>query len=155
MQPEIIELPLPPIGGKCWLLDRKGLFVLEPGPGTLRTIACTHAGSGQMEVIDGIPDANGFFPDDGMTEPAPYTDAEFAALMDGTAGDAPLARRDAHIAYGRRNGRAFYKANPVAMGSWMLDAGFIHGLTVRVVGEHMGVNAFASIVWMPFRSAKK
>ncbi len=154
MRPEIIELPLPPIGGKCWLLDRKGLFVLERGPGTFRTAAVTHAGSGQFEIIDGIPDEHGFFPEENMPEPEPYTPEEYRALMDGTADDAVLARRDAMIAYGRRNGRSFHKHNPVVMGSWMLDAGFIHGLSVRVVGEHTGVNAFASLVWMPFKARK-
>ena len=40
------------------------------------------------------------------------------------------------------------------MGSWMLDAGFIHGLTVKAMGDASAVNTFASIVWMPFGKRK-
>src|SRR5690349_2652257 len=64
-----IIVPAPPMGGKTWVLKQKGLFVLEVGPGTLRTIACTHAGSGALEVLDGVPDASGFFPGDNLEQP--------------------------------------------------------------------------------------
>jgi len=37
----------------------------------------------------------------------------------------------------------------------MLDAGFLHGLTIKVVGEQAAVNAVASVVWMPYVSRKK
>ena len=55
-QPAIrhIEVPTPVMGGKAWLLDDKGLFVLERGRGTLITLACTHAGAGGIEIIDGV-----------------------------------------------------------------------------------------------------
>jgi len=52
------------MGGKCWLLEAKGLYVLEEGPTLFRTLACTHAGSGGIVLIDGVPDESGRFPDE-------------------------------------------------------------------------------------------
>jgi hypothetical protein len=127
-RPVEIDLPLPPIGGKCWLLENKGLFVLARGPGVLRTIACTHAGSGSLEAIDGVPSEDGYFP-------------------------RPDADETAKQAFAR-NGRILYRATPVIMGSWLLDAGFIHGLTIRAGGGHQSASAVASIVWMPVRATK-
>jgi hypothetical protein len=124
--PVIVDLPVPPLGAPCFLLERKGVFVLRVGPGVLRTIACTHAGAGTLEAIDGVPDERGFFPDEDMPEADP--------------------------AYWSRRGRPLYRANPVVMGSWMLDGGFIHGLTIRAMSGHEQTNAIASIVYMPFRS---
>src|ERR1700678_3476955 len=98
-QPTRVELPVPPMGGKCWVLDRKGLFVLEEGPGTLRTIACTHAGSGSLICYDGLPDSRGFFPDEQMAEPAqpPPEDWDqyviYKVTTDRMAEYLPLAKR--------------------------------------------------------------
>jgi hypothetical protein len=128
-----VDLPLPPQGGKCWLLESKGIFVLEPGPGTLRTIACTHAGAGAIEVLDGIPDENGFFPDEAMAEPV-GNDLEALKI------------------WHARRGRCLYRANPVVMGSWLLDAGFIHGLTIRAQGGNLAATAIASIVWQQYKA---
>lgn len=134
-----IDLPTPPMGGKAWLLSEKGIFVLQSGPGTLRTIACTHAGSGNLQAIDGIPDDNGFFPDGEQVLPVrshDESDAEYLGRLK---------------VFHSRNGRAFYGANPIVMGSWMLDAGFMHGLTLKVDGGHDSTSAIATVVWMPFR----
>lgn len=125
---DIRHLPSPPMGGKCWLIDRKGLFLLEGGPGTLRTIACTHAGSGSFIAYDGIPGDDGLFPDEYMDPANPM--------------------------WPQRNGREIYKANPVVMGSWMLDGGFLHGLTIRAAGGLDTVMAIATIVWVPFKTRK-
>lgn len=114
------------MGGKCWLLESKGLFVLEKCPGVLRTIACTHAGAGSLAAYDGIPNDDGFFPDEEM-EPD-------------------------HPDYHRRNGRVIYRATPVVMGSWMLDGGFLHGLTIKAWGGHEATSAIASLVWMPHKA---
>lgn len=131
-KPIFIERPHPPIGGKCWLLQTKGVFCLERGSGTLITIACTHAGSGSIHVIDGIPDENGFFPDLAEIDPGEI---------------------------GLRNtmteGFEFYRANPAVMGTWMLNAGFVHGLTIRSVGGNQSVPPVASVVWLPFKKASK
>lgn len=138
-----IELPAPPMGGKCWLLERKGTFVLERGAGVLRTIACTHAGAGSLEVLDGIPNDDGFFSDEEMREPKREPDEpeeEYVARM---------------LKFGTRAGRPFYRASPVVMGSWMLDAGFNHGLTLRVSGGHEAACAIASVVWMPIKVRPK
>ena len=132
-----IELPTPPMGGKCLVLKKKGIFVLERGPGVLRTIACTHAGAGTLEAVDGFPDDGGFFPDENLPEPQA---ADFKTPPDYLAGVK---------GYAQRRGRALYTANPVVMGSWMLDAGFLHGLTIRVTGGHESALAIASVVWMP------
>ena len=53
------------------------------------------------------------------------------------------------------NGRQLYKANPPVMGSWMLDAGFQHGLTIRNIGGQDSAPAMASIVWVPFKAKAK
>lgn len=117
-----ITLPAPRIGGKAWLLNRKGLFVLEEGPGVLRTIACTHIGSGSMIVSNGLPNANGEFP------PRPT----FAVGIEE-----------------EYNGRPLFRANPVVMGSWMMDAGFSYGLTIQAEGGMDNNCAIATIVWLP------
>ena len=136
-----VNLPTPPMGAPAWLLSEKGIFVLHRGPGTLRTIACTHAGSGNLEAIDGIPDDDGFFPAERerMEQPVRAEGEDDATFM---------ARLKA---FHTRNGRPFYRANPVVMGSWMLDAGFNHGLTIRAAGGHDSTSAIATVVWMPFR----
>lgn len=121
-----ITVPMPALGGKCWLLDSKGQFVLERGAGTLRTIACTHAGSGTLQVLDGIPDEDGEFQ---------WGEIEHSGFVG--------------------NGRQLFKANPVVMGSWMLDAGFQNGLTIRHFGGQPGTPAMASIVWVPFKAQTK
>lgn len=59
---DLTSIPSPPQGGKIWLLERKGIFVLERGPGTLRTLACTGAGSGTLTAVDGVPEENGEIP---------------------------------------------------------------------------------------------
>lgn len=59
-KPERIVLETPSIGGKAWVLQKAGLYILEEGEGTFRTCAMTHAGSGSLMVYDGLPDDNGF-----------------------------------------------------------------------------------------------
>lgn len=113
-----ISLPTPPIGGKAWVLSCKGVFVLEAGPGVLRTVACTHIGSGSISIHNGVPDEEGNFP---------Y-----------------------HVNDGEEyNGRPLFRANPVVMGSWMMDAGFVTGLTLRATGGSEHTSPVATIVWMP------
>ncbi len=114
--PTYIDLPAPPMGGKCYLLADKGMFVLQRGGGVLRTIACTHAGSGSIIAYDGLPDERGF--------------------MDETA-------------------RQMYRANPAVMGSWMLDAGFVHGLTILASGGTESASAIASIVYLGHDKPKR
>ena len=117
-----INLPAPRIGAKAWLLNRKGIFVLEEGPGVLRTIACTHIGSGSMIIRNGLPNENGEFP------PAPVWD-------DGIERE--------------YQGRPLFRPNPVVMGSWMLDGGFPDGLTIQAEGGMDNNCAIATIVWLP------
>ena len=137
-----VELSVPPMGGKCFLLESKGLFILEVGPGVLRTIACTHAGSGSIEAIDGMPNDEGFFPDQNLREPSPPEFETHDLYV------------EAMKKYCTRNGRSIYRGNPVVMGSWFLDAGFEHGLTIRAEGGHDSATAIASIVFMPWRQRK-
>ncbi len=112
---DVTGLAMPPLGAKCHLIDRKGVFVFERGGGTLRTIACTHAGSGTFVALDVLVDDNGKF-----IGPS----------------------------------RVLYKANPVVMGSWMLDAGFVNGLVLQNFGGPGGISALASIVWLPVKQKK-
>lgn len=168
-----IIVPAPPMGGKSFLLKEKGLFVLEVGPGTLRTIACTHAGAGALEVIDGVPDASGFFPGDELKQPQqPDGMAERMAarqaLRERHRGVQPAendedatAWRETEptpedLAYAKdpfwsRNGRPLYGAPAMVMGSWMMDGGFLHGLTIRAEAGHESTSAMATIVWAAFR----
>lgn len=117
-----IVLPTPRIGAKAWLLNRKGIFVLEEGHGVLRTIACTHIGSGSMIVRNGLPNANGEFPVPPHMEDGVETEY---------------------------SGRPLFRANPVVMGSWMMDAGFSEGLTIQADGGTDNNCAIATIVWLP------
>jgi hypothetical protein len=133
-----VEVPQPVMGAKAWLLNDKGLFVLERGPGTIITCACTHGGSGGIRIIDGIPDENGFFTN---PEDVPVDEPAF---------DSPPEVLEK---WGKRNGRAFYTALPAVMGSWMLNAGFHNGLTIHAGGGHNSVAAVATFVWQPFRRA--
>jgi hypothetical protein len=149
-----VDLPTPLLGGKCVVVRSKGLFVLERGPGVLRTIACTHAGSGTLEAIDGLPDERGFFADENMPDPT-LIDAEAIAAslaesaIEPDGGILAMNRLVRIRAYCTRRGRPLYSANPVVMGSWMLDGGFLHGLTIRASGGHESARAIASVVWMP------
>ncbi len=133
----VIDLPTPPMGAKCFLLEEKGLYLLQRGPCVLRAIACTHGGSGSVVAIDGIPDENGFFPDRGLGDDTPID----AMPIDPT-----------RAAY---NGRAVYRANPAVMGMWQLDAGCLHGLTLRASGGTDSTSVIASIVWMPYNRKPK
>jgi hypothetical protein len=47
-------IPEPIIGGKCWVPDAFGKFLLQEGPGILRCIAITHTGSGALTLYDGV-----------------------------------------------------------------------------------------------------
>lgn len=126
-QRHFIEIPLrqPIMGGKAWVIEESGLFVLERGGGVLRTVACTHAGSGSCEAADGVPDENGFFQIYSPHKP-------------------PAECEPGKPGWGRR----LFRGSPVVMGSWMLDAGFSDGLTFRYGGGTDGVAMIATIVWM-------
>jgi hypothetical protein len=119
---DLSDMPAPPQGGKNWLIEEKGIFILERGAGTLRTIACTHAGSGTIVAYDGVPDEDGEFPEGNKK------------------------------AIGA-NGRLIYKANPPVMGSWMMDAGFVNGLTIESVGGQRATSTIMTVVWVGVRAA--
>ncbi len=121
------------MGGRCWLLDRKGIFVLERGAGTFRICCCTAAGSGGITVYDGLPDANGFFPDGAM----PANDPD----------------------YNRRNGRPLLWLHPCVMGAWPVDGGFEHGLTVIATSSTphsplSGPKAIATFTWLKYHASQ-
>lgn len=139
-KPEFIVTPQPPQGCKCFLIERIGLFVLEVGPGTLITDACTHAGAGSMLIMDGVPDERGYFPE--APKPPMITD------------EPPISTQEWREAYGKRHGRVLLRKSPVVMGSWMLNAGFHNGLTIEVSGGHNEMSPVASIVWQPFKGVR-
>jgi len=126
MRPVRVKLADPPIGGKSFLIRQKGVFVLEEGPGMLQICNITHGGAGEMSIYDGVPGETGHFPDEMMAE--------------------------SHEKFGQHNGRAFSQFSPVYMGAWMMNAGFVHGLTVIMEGSD--VPAFATLVWTPFKKAQ-
>lgn len=119
-----VNLPAPKLGGKVWHFNAPGIYLLEEGPGTFRTMACTHGGSGTIAIIDGVPNEDGNFE---------------------TTGKRGIGADDSF------NGRVFYRAHPVAMGSWMLDGGFYYGLTL-IVHSSVSVAPMGTVVWMPYKS---
>ena len=46
-------IPEPIVGGKGWVVERTGRFLLQKTPGTLRSISCTHTGSAYLRLWDG------------------------------------------------------------------------------------------------------
>lgn len=122
---EFIDLPMPQIGNKGWLLERKGLFVLERGPCTLRAINTPHAGSSTgaaIEVLDGVPDEAGYF--------------------------APVPNQHPLLP----NGRRIVNHYPIPMGCWMYDIGLIHGLSVLHWGGEESISTSTTLAWYPFKS---
>ena len=126
--PTYIEIDTPALGGKTWLLQEKGLFILERGQGSFGTFACTHAGSGGITAYDGIPDENGFFPE-----------------FEGEEGSKE---------WWMRPGREIYRAMPVVMGSWWINGGFFHGLTIWCHGGRDTEPPIGTLVWSAARKAK-
>lgn len=53
MNAERIAIAKPPMGAKAWVLQERGVYVLEEVPGNLLHLTCTHAGSGGVHVYDG------------------------------------------------------------------------------------------------------
>jgi hypothetical protein len=49
------------------------------------------------------------------------------------------------------NGSVIFEQPAATLGSWMLDGGCNHGLTVLAAGGTEGAPAFASFVWMPHK----
>ena len=123
-----IIIPKPKTGASGWLLDRKGGFILHEGFVVFRGLACTHAGSGTLEIIDGIPDEHGFFPDSDIL------------------GDIR------HPRYGCANGRVIYKSPASVMGMWTLNVGLHHGLCVFASGPSDSVGTVATFIWEGFTS---
>lgn len=54
-----LNIPTPPVGGKCICLDHMGSFMLARGAGILRSIAVTNAGSAYMTLYDGLSPVDG------------------------------------------------------------------------------------------------
>lgn len=142
-----IDLPVPRIGSKIWLLQEWGVYCLERCAGVLRTDACTHGGAGAVHIFDGIPEDSGMF-DERRPVPAEDLD-EFVRDICRLEPDTTAEDARARVARSAYNGRPIYTANPAVMGSWMMDGGFYHGLTLSALGGHESIVPFASIVWMP------
>ncbi len=172
MNPQLIQVREPEIGSKGFLIEKDGLFVLSTGPGLLRGIACTHAGSGMLVVHDGVPTSNGFFENRGHRQMAAGSSDEIwrCARCDGAqcpmcfgAGEiahaiervpCPVGPRHCSACrgtgiegdYWSRNGRVMMRLNQ--MGMWMFDAGFHHGLSIAVAGGTPSVHIIATITWL-------
>ena len=117
-----ITLPDARMGAKVFLLERKGVYVLEEGPGILRSLACTYVGSGSLIVRDGVPSANGYFDADKFD---PYSQE-----------------------YAMANGRKVYAASPVCIGFWGLDCALVHGLTVEAAGGIKDGTVLVTVCWL-------
>lgn len=121
-----INLKQPPIGNKMFCAQQHAYYVLEKGPTTLRALANTHMGSGSIVIYDGVPDENGFFPDNVQK----HTLADF-------------------------EGRIVFNANPPVMGMWMFDGGLHYGCTLALLPGTAGVSPCVAITWMPAQPVKR
>lgn len=119
-----VKLPKPPIGNKIFYTHEVGMFLLERGPAVWRCMSNTHIGSGVITVVDGVPDDNGFFPDQDVH----FTDVE---------------------RYAKANGKIIFQSNPAVMGMWMEDGFCWNGLTIILRGEHKAVMPCVSVCWLP------
>ena len=63
------------------------------------------------------------------------------------AGSGSVRVYDAQIVADRLVGREIWRATPMAMGVWHLNAGFQHGLVVEVIGGVEGVAPMFTAVW--------
>lgn len=127
-----IVLPIPKMGSKGWVLDEFGNFLLEAGPGILRGLACTHTGSGSLELIDGVvDDKTGFYP---------------------TAIE--ILKNHLHPAYHSCNGRRLFFSSGSVMGMWTLNIGFHHGLTVHAKLGHKAAPPCVTLIWEGLKIAK-
>lgn len=147
MTPERIYLPIPRMGSKIWLLESSGMFVLEECAGLIRTNACTHAGAGSTTIVDGVPDKEGHFQKDRQIPPDELD--EYVRDILATEKDITEEAARERVIKAAYNGRPIFAANPSVMGSWMMDGGFYHGLTIVAPGGHQSIVPYASIVWMP------
>lgn len=128
--PEVVEksgvyyvnVDEPKMGGKIFLIEKKGIYVLESGEGVLRSLACTYVGSGMFKVYDGLPSESGHFDADRMDSYTPE--------------------------YQKVNGRRMFTMSPQIIGFWGLDSGFKHGLTIIADGGGKDAPVFVSVVWM-------
>lgn len=125
-----VRRPQPLMGGKCVAITSKGVYVFEECPGTLITIACTHAGSGVLLAADVVPDQNGHFE---TFSPDPMDPTQDLT----------------------RPGLELLHCHPAAMGSWMLNGGFNYGLTIVFGAGHASVPTVASVVWLPYVKRNK
>lgn len=110
------------MGSKIFLIEAKGIYVFEEGPAVIRSIACTHIGSGSFAIYDGVPDEGGFFPDEHI--------------------------RVADPAYQTANGRRIFLFSPQVMGMWSLDGGCNHGLTCVANGGSPRTPVFITVSWI-------
>lgn len=176
MQPRLIQVREPEMGAKAFLIEQEGLYVLAMGPGVMRGIACTHAGTGALIAHDGVPNGSGFFENRDRPPMAPGGSDEIwkcprcrgeqcplcfgageTVKVNGSASErlpCPVGSNHCLICLGSgilpdywsRNGRHLKRLNQ--MGMWMLDAGFHHGLTIAVAGGTPSVHMVATITWI-------
>jgi len=127
-----ITLTVPKMGSKGWVLEQFGNYLLEDGPGILRGLACTHTGSGSLELIDGIVDeATGFYPT-----------------------DIAVLQNHLHPKYHACNGRRVFFSSGSVMGMWTLNIGLHHGLTLHARGGPSAAPPCVTIIWEGLRIAK-
>ncbi len=117
-----VKLPPAKMGSKVFLIEKKGVYVLEDGPAILRSLACTYVGTGSLVVRDGTPSDNGYFDVDKCD---PYSPE-----------------------YALTNGRKVYAAAPVCIGFWGLDCALVHGLTVEAAGGTKDGSVLVTVCWM-------
>lgn len=130
-KPNFISIAKPKMGSKGFLLDNWGVYVLEQGPGVLRGLACTHAGSGTLQIIDGIPNDDGFFPDESI-----------------------LSKGHLEPLYNQANGRPIFQSPGSVMGMWHLNIGLHHGLTVCAIGGNDTATPVVTLIWDPIHIIK-
>lgn len=120
-----VEVPEPQMGAKSWLIENKGIYVLERGPCVLRSLSCTYIGSGSFLVRDGMPDNFGKFDCDRLD---------------------PFSKE-----YTTANGRKVFLMAPQIIGFWGLDVGLRNGLTIIADGGQEHGPVLVTACWIKLK----
>ena len=123
-----VETPEPRMGAKSFLVETKGIYILERGPAVLRSLSCSYMGTGGFSVRDGVPTAGGHFDADRLD---------------------PFSKE-----YMLANGRRMFIMSPQIIGFWGLDAGIHHGLTVVANGGQKGGPVLVTVCWIKLKERK-
>ncbi len=121
-----VQVKTPFMGCNSFLIESKGIYVLEHGEGVLRSLAVTYVGTGALHVYDGVPDKELL-----SSNKLSVLDTRFPVV----------------------EGRKIITMSPQIVGFWGLDAGFKRGLTVVASGGQAASPVLVSVMWVKHKAA--